>query len=307
MRVLEYQYNTSLHEECIEIIENTSECNFLEVREKVVQFVDIGRSYNQIGIIDKALFACNIGWALLKCAQVVAEGALLGVQHTFKRVAYATQHPLQASKNFIKGIRLGWSSLIQFLKCHVSLHHLPGDETELYITFDETCDQAIIDLAQHIKNHPYETIKESSKVCTEGFLSGLGLRTASSLLTNAKKYIPSCLQKIRKVIKAFTQKKLSFSLSKLQAKFKHAADFGVQGNWCTGNAKKFEQAILQHIRKPNILIINGAYRNTNNLVTFYLDSKTGLTIIASRSGQFISGYKLSPSQIQDILTKKFLW
>lgn len=93
----------------------------------------------------------------------------------------------------------------------------------------------------------------------------------------------------------------------LQAKFKHAGDFGVVGNYSKANAAKFSSALNQHINAPGTQIIQGAYRNANNPVTFYLNPQTGLNVIASPSGQFISGAALSPAQVQGILTKGFLW
>eukprot|EP01132_Coremiostelium_polycephalum_P005883 gene5883-7323_t len=70
----------------------------------------------------------------------------------------------------------------------------------------------------------------------------------------------------------------------LQSKFKHALDFGIEG----------------------IQIIHGTYRNANNPVVFYLNPETGLNIISTASGQFISGAKLSSAQVNDILKKQFL-
>ena len=40
---------------------------------------------------------------------------------------------------------------------------------------------------------------------------------------------------------------------------------------------------------------------------FYLNPETRLNVIASPSGQFISGAALNPMQFQDILNKGFLW
>jgi len=115
-------------------------------------------------------------------------------------------------------------------------------------------------------------------------------------------------REVTEVVAAKTSSNILLNTSKqLQAKFKHAADFGVVGNYSKANAAKFSSALNQHINAPGTQIIQGAYRNANNPVTFYLNPQTGLNVIASPSGQFISGAALSPAQIQGILTKGFLW
>lgn len=64
---------------------------------------------------------------------------------------------------------------------------------------------------------------------------------------------------------------------------------------------------LKHVNASGTQIIQGTYRNANNPVTFYLNPQTGLIVMASPLGHFISGAALSPAQIQGILTKGFLW
>jgi RHS repeat-associated protein len=86
---------------------------------------------------------------------------------------------------------------------------------------------------------------------------------------------------------------------KLQAKFKHAGDFGVMGNYSKSNAGKFSSAINQHINSAGIQTINGTYRGQS--VIHYLNPNTGLNVISSPTGQFISGWKLNPTQLQNVL------
>jgi hypothetical protein len=91
----------------------------------------------------------------------------------------------------------------------------------------------------------------------------------------------------------------TISQSTLQKKFKHAADFGVKGNWSKNNGELFNQAVIKHVdsvKNP----ISGTYRGTQK-VTHYYDSKTGLNVMVDSSGNFISGWKLSPKQIKHLL------
>jgi RHS repeat-associated protein len=97
------------------------------------------------------------------------------------------------------------------------------------------------------------------------------------------------------------------SARQLQSKFKHAADFGVVGNFSKANAARFSSALNKHINAPGTQVIQGVYRSASNPVTFYLNPQTGLNVIASSSGHFITGAALGPAQVQSILMRGFLW
>ncbi len=86
----------------------------------------------------------------------------------------------------------------------------------------------------------------------------------------------------------------------LQAKFKHAKDFGVAGNYSKANAAEFSRAIHQHINSPGVRAIQGTYHNQP--VTHFLDPSSGLNVIADPAGNFISGWRLSSGQLQNVLT-----
>ena len=92
---------------------------------------------------------------------------------------------------------------------------------------------------------------------------------------------------------------LNITTKQLQTKFKHAANFGVTGNWNKATASKFNSAINQHINSPGIKIINGTYRGQP--AVHYLNPTTGLNVISRPNGQFWSGWKLSPEQLQNVL------
>lgn len=85
----------------------------------------------------------------------------------------------------------------------------------------------------------------------------------------------------------------------LQAKFKHADDFGLIGQYSKGNVAEFSSLINQHINSTGVQAINGTYRGQP--VIHYLNPNTGLNVISTSSGQFISGWKLSSIQLQNVL------
>jgi hypothetical protein len=86
----------------------------------------------------------------------------------------------------------------------------------------------------------------------------------------------------------------------LQAKFKHAQDFGVAGNYSKANAARFSQAINKHVNSPSVRAIKGTYHERP--LTHHLDPKTGLNVISDSVGNFISGWKLSPAQLRHVLS-----
>jgi hypothetical protein len=90
------------------------------------------------------------------------------------------------------------------------------------------------------------------------------------------------------------------SPQQLQVKYKHARDFGVTGNYGKGNAAEFSRAIHQHINSSGVRAVPGTYHKQP--VTHYLNPSSGLNVIADRAGKFVSGWKLSPAQLQNVLT-----
>jgi hypothetical protein len=85
----------------------------------------------------------------------------------------------------------------------------------------------------------------------------------------------------------------------LQAKFKHAVDFGIVGNYSNANATKFSVAILQHINSPDVKMVNGTFKGSP--VIHYIDPNTGLNVMADLSANFMSGWKLNSEQLKNVL------
>ncbi len=85
----------------------------------------------------------------------------------------------------------------------------------------------------------------------------------------------------------------------LQKKFKHAGDFGITGNYNKANAAKFDQAIQGHVNDPGSKAINGTYRGMPAII--HVNPTNGIAVITDKSGNFISGWKLSAQQLQHVL------
>ena len=92
---------------------------------------------------------------------------------------------------------------------------------------------------------------------------------------------------------------LFFTTKQLQKKFKHAADFGITGNYSLANADLFQQAIKLHVRNPNTKIIKGIYRGKT--VTHFYNPSTGLNVVRDTKDYFVSGWKLNHPQILHLI------
>ena len=93
---------------------------------------------------------------------------------------------------------------------------------------------------------------------------------------------------------------MNFSAKQLQKKFKHAKHFGVTGNYSPANAAKFQAAMEGHLTAPATKIIQGLYRGQP--VTHFANPQTRLNVIQDASGQFLSGWKLTPDQLKHVLS-----
>ncbi len=91
---------------------------------------------------------------------------------------------------------------------------------------------------------------------------------------------------------------LNRSKRQVQAKYKHAKDFGVKGNWNKKNAMKFSAAVHKHINGKTTEKISGTYQGKP--VIHYFNQSNGLNVISTKSGKFVSGWKLSDKQIMNI-------
>ncbi len=88
---------------------------------------------------------------------------------------------------------------------------------------------------------------------------------------------------------------IKFKMSKLQHEYKHAGDFGIEGNWNKVNGNKFQQAIQNHIDNASE-IYKSTYRGSD--VYVYYDPKTGLASYVDMDGNFVAGWKLSKEQLE---------
>ena len=85
----------------------------------------------------------------------------------------------------------------------------------------------------------------------------------------------------------------------IQRKYsKHAADFGVCGNYTPQSAEQFKQALKDFVDQPDTLKIHGTYRG--QAVTLYTDPSCSKVVLVRPSGEFVSGWKLNTDQSNNL-------
>ncbi len=94
---------------------------------------------------------------------------------------------------------------------------------------------------------------------------------------------------------------MAVSRSSLQHTFKHAKDFGVVGNASNKTLSELLSVIRAHVGASGTRAIQGTYRGTS--VTHFVDPKTGLNVMQDSAGNLLSGWRLSPQQLENVLTR----
>jgi hypothetical protein len=95
---------------------------------------------------------------------------------------------------------------------------------------------------------------------------------------------------------------LSTTRSQIEKKFdKHAADFGVTESRGKAGFDEFEQAIRSQIQDPATIHVNGTYRGDPAIINY--NPNTGLAVVQKPSGEFVSGWRLSPEQVTNVLQR----
>jgi hypothetical protein len=85
-----------------------------------------------------------------------------------------------------------------------------------------------------------------------------------------------------------------YTTSKLQHEYKHAGDFGIEGNWNGNNAKLYQKAIQNHIdTAPEIY--KSTYRGKD--VHVYMNKNTSIGAYVDMEGNYVGGWKFNPNQI----------
>lgn len=100
-------------------------------------------------------------------------------------------------------------------------------------------------------------------------------------------------------LKQIARPKVRYDPRQLQKKYKHAKDFGLKDPWKKGAGEKFEKAIDDFLNSPATKHREGTYNG--DPVNLSFNPSTGQVVVTSRSGEFISGWKMNLSQLQHVI------
>lgn len=108
--------------------------------------------------------------------------------------------------------------------------------------------------------------------------------------------------KLGKGVKEVPKKPLTTSRPQIEAKYdKHAMDFGVNEPKGKVGFEKFEQAVKNHVDDPATMSIGGTYHGQPAILNY--NPNTGLVVVQKPTGEFVSGWRLSPGQVKNVLER----
>jgi hypothetical protein len=103
-------------------------------------------------------------------------------------------------------------------------------------------------------------------------------------------------------VKLAPETPLTATRSQIEKKLdKHAADFGITAPRGTAGFDEFEHALRSQVQDPATLHIDGTYRGDPAIINY--NPNTGLAVIQKPSGEFVSGWRLSPEQASNVLQR----
>ncbi len=92
--------------------------------------------------------------------------------------------------------------------------------------------------------------------------------------------------------------KVPATRDRLQHTYKHAKDFGVEGNANNKTLAQLRKSIQKHVDQKETQIIEGTYHNKE--VTHHYNPNTKLNVIKNKEGELVTGFKLKPRQATHI-------
>lgn len=87
----------------------------------------------------------------------------------------------------------------------------------------------------------------------------------------------------------------------LEKKYKHAPDFGVTESRGAEGFKKFDESLQDFTKSPATESKVGTYHGQPAILHF--DRQTGQAIVQKPSGEFWTGWRLSPDQLNNVITR----
>ena len=99
-----------------------------------------------------------------------------------------------------------------------------------------------------------------------------------------------------------TAPELKINRKQIEKKYdRHARDFGVDKPRSKESFDEFEAAVRDFVQRPDLDRMPGTYRGQS--VYFNVDKNTGLFVMQKPNGEFLSGWRLNPDQLTNVLTR----
>ena len=96
----------------------------------------------------------------------------------------------------------------------------------------------------------------------------------------------------------------SSSAAQLEAKFKHAANFGVVESRGASGFEAFGKAVDSFVADSGTVRVVGTYRGNPAILNY--NPATAQVVVQATDGALVSGWQMSPAQLQNVITKASL-
>lgn len=94
---------------------------------------------------------------------------------------------------------------------------------------------------------------------------------------------------------------LSTDSAQLEAKFKHAADFGVTEPRGAAGFEAYGKAVDTFVSDPETVRVAGTYRGDAAILNY--NPSTAHVVVQAPDGSFVSGWQMSPAQLQNVIAR----
>jgi hypothetical protein len=95
----------------------------------------------------------------------------------------------------------------------------------------------------------------------------------------------------------------TISSKQVQRKFKHAENFGIEGNYNPEKGREFAQKLTDHLNNDSFVKKRLTFHGTPVYIHFDLETKQAVMVDAT-TNEFLSGWKLNPNQVEHFLNNE---
>lgn len=100
-------------------------------------------------------------------------------------------------------------------------------------------------------------------------------------------------------VKLAEETPLTTTRAQIEAKFKHAQDFGVTEPRGKAGFDAYEESVSEQVKDPATMHIAGTYRGNPAILNY--NPSTGTVVVQSPTGEFISAWRVSQAQATNIV------